>query len=99
MEQLTGTTFGKPSCFRGDEMSKIAFIALLATSLASVASAQTQLPGRRDSVGVRPGDIALAGLLAPVRSQAIHTTAVDNSGLGLSVCFGRGQWKCILGGA
>ena len=81
-------------------MSKIVLVALIATSLATVASAQTQLPGRRDSVGVRPGDIALAGLLAPVRTQAIRTTAVDDSGLGLSICAGSlGKWECMLGGA
>jgi len=82
------------------KMSRILFcIFIIAASTASIASAQTQMSGRRDSVAVRPGDIALAGLLAPVRTQAIRATAVDNSGLGLSVCAGRGQWKCILGGA
>lgn len=54
---------------------------------------------RRDSIAVAPGDFALAAFLAPVRPQAIRTTADDDSGLGLSVCAGRGQWKCILGGA
>ncbi len=80
-------------------MSKIAFVALLVTSLATLASAQTQLTGRRDSVGVRSGDVALAGLLAPAPVQSIRTTVVDHSVMGLNACAGRGQWKCIFGGA
>lgn len=92
-------------------MSRIILCAvILAASFSDVASAQestsgilrstSQAIGRRDSIDAAPsGDIALAGLLAPVRVQPIRTTTVDDSPFGLSVCAGRGQWKCILGGA
>jgi hypothetical protein len=76
--------------------SQVAFSQELGSSIPRSTNREA---GRRDSIAVAPGDIALAAFLAPVRPQAIRTTAVDNSGLGLSVCAGRGRWKCILGGA
>src|SRR2546429_663055 len=81
-------------------MSRFVLVVLLAPSLFSGASAQTEVAGRRDSVVVaKSGDIALAGLLAPVRSEPMNATRVDNSGVGLSICAGGiGKWKCILGG-
>lgn len=55
--------------------------------------------GRRDSIGVAPGDIALAAFLAPVRTQPIRSRPEEGHSIfHLRSCEGRGQWKCIVGG-
>src|SRR5438874_2783820 len=81
-------------------MSRFVLVVLLAT-LSTGGSAQTPMAGRRDSLVVaKSGDIALAGLLAPARTEPMNATRVDNSGVGLRICAGGlGKWKCILGAA